>query len=68
MKARMTAQDLWGLGEGELRRELVNGEVIEMAPVGEDGVNRRWLPVWRVTRYPRSARAFARSSSADDAS
>ncbi len=33
-KARLTAQDLWRLGEGDLRRELVNGEVIEMAPVG----------------------------------
>jgi hypothetical protein len=25
-------------------------------------VSRRWLPVWRLIRYPRSARAFARSS------
>jgi len=33
-KARVTAQDLWRLGEGDVRRELVNGEVIEMAPVG----------------------------------
>ncbi len=33
-KARVTAQDLWRLGEGDTRRELVNGEVIEMAPVG----------------------------------
>lgn len=33
-KARVTAQDLWRLGEGDIRRELVNGEVIEMAPVG----------------------------------
>lgn len=33
-KARMTAQDLWQLGEGDVRRELVNGEVVEMAPVG----------------------------------
>ncbi|MBI2154247.1 MAG: Uma2 family endonuclease, partial [Candidatus Rokubacteria bacterium] len=32
-KARVTAQDLWRLGEGDTRRELVNGEVIEMAPV-----------------------------------
>jgi Uma2 family endonuclease len=33
-KARVTAQDLWRLGEGDIRRELVNGEIIEMAPVG----------------------------------
>lgn len=33
-KARLTAQDLWRLGEGDIRRELVNGEVVEMAPVG----------------------------------
>jgi len=33
-KARVTAHDLWRLGEGDTRRELVNGEVIEMAPVG----------------------------------
>ena len=33
-KARVTAQDLWRLGEGDTRRELVNGEVIETAPVG----------------------------------
>ena len=33
-KARVTAQELWRLGEGDVRRELVNGEVVEMAPVG----------------------------------
>ncbi|MEK7205393.1 MAG: Uma2 family endonuclease, partial [candidate division NC10 bacterium] len=33
-KARITAQDLWRLGEGDVRRELINGEVKEMAPVG----------------------------------
>lgn len=33
-KVRLTAQDLWRLGEGDVRRELVDGEVIEMAPVG----------------------------------
>lgn len=33
-RARLTAQDLWELGEGDVRRELVNGEVIEMPPVG----------------------------------
>lgn len=33
-KARLTAEDLWRLGEGDVRRELVNGEVVEMAPAG----------------------------------
>jgi Uma2 family endonuclease len=33
-KARLTAQDLWQLGEGDTRRELVDGEVREMAPAG----------------------------------
>jgi Uma2 family endonuclease len=33
-KARLTAQDLWRLGEGDTRRELVDGEVREMAPAG----------------------------------
>lgn len=33
-KARVTAQDLWRMGEGDVRRELVDGEVREMAPVG----------------------------------
>jgi Uma2 family endonuclease len=33
-RTKMTAQDLWRLGEGDVRRELVNGEVIEMIPVG----------------------------------
>ena len=32
--ARMTAQDLQCLGEGDLRRELVNGRIIEMPPHG----------------------------------
>ncbi|MBI4572243.1 MAG: Uma2 family endonuclease [candidate division NC10 bacterium] len=34
LKTRVTAQDLWRLGEGDVRRELVNGEVKEMAPAG----------------------------------
>ena len=34
IKARLTAQDLWKLGEGDTRRELVNGEIHEMAPAG----------------------------------
>ena len=33
-KTKLTAEDLWRLGEGDVRRELVNGEVIEMPPVG----------------------------------
>lgn len=33
-KTRLTAQDLWRLGEGDVRRELVDGEVIETTPVG----------------------------------
>ena len=33
-RTKMTAHDLWQLGEGDVRRELVNGEVIEMTPVG----------------------------------
>ncbi len=33
-KARLTALDLWKLGEGDTRRELVDGEVREMAPAG----------------------------------
>ncbi len=34
IKARLTADDLWKLGEGDTRRELVDGEVREMAPAG----------------------------------
>ena len=34
IKARLTAQDLWKLGEGDTRRELVDGEIREMAPAG----------------------------------
>lgn len=33
-KARVTADDLWRRGEGNARRELVDGEVIEMTPAG----------------------------------
>ena len=33
-KVRLTADDLWKLGEGDTRRELVDGEVREMAPTG----------------------------------
>jgi Uma2 family endonuclease len=33
-KVRMTADDLWRLGDGDVRRELVDGEVIEMTPAG----------------------------------
>lgn len=34
IRARLTADDLWRMGTGDARRELVNGEVIEMAPAG----------------------------------
>ena len=33
-EARLTADDLWRLGEGDTRREPVDGEVREMAPAG----------------------------------
>lgn len=33
-RIKVTAEDLWRMGEGDVRRELVNGEVIEMAPAG----------------------------------
>jgi Uma2 family endonuclease len=33
-RARLTAEDLWRMGEGDVRRELVDGEVIEMTPAG----------------------------------
>jgi Uma2 family endonuclease len=33
-RTRLTADDLWRMGEGDVRRELVNGEVIEMTPAG----------------------------------
>lgn len=33
-KVRLTAQDLWRMGEGDVRRELVDGEIREMSPVG----------------------------------
>lgn len=33
-KPRLTAEDLWRLGEGDVRRELVNGEIVEMMPPG----------------------------------
>jgi putative restriction endonuclease len=33
-KVRMTADDLWRLGDGDVRRELVDGEIVEMTPVG----------------------------------
>lgn len=34
VRPRATAADLWRLGEGDARRELVNGEVVEMPPTG----------------------------------
>lgn len=40
--ARLTAEELWRLGEGDVRRELVDGAVVEMAP-----------PTWRWRSYRR---------------
>jgi Uma2 family endonuclease len=34
VKPRVTAEELWRLGEGDVRRELVDGEVVEMGPAG----------------------------------
>jgi hypothetical protein len=31
IKTRVTAEELWRLGEGDLRRDLVNGSVDRMA-------------------------------------
>ena len=31
-KTRQTAEDLWRLGTGDVRRELVDGTIVEMAP------------------------------------
>ena len=31
---RITADDLWRMGTGDVRRELVDGEIIEMTPAG----------------------------------
>lgn len=33
-RIRLTAEDLWRMGEGDVRRELVNGEVLELGPAG----------------------------------
>src|SRR6266496_3229822 len=33
-RMRLTADDLWRMGSGDVRRELVDGEVVEMAPAG----------------------------------
>ena len=35
-KVRLTAEDLWRLGGSDVRRELVDGEVIEMPPAGAE--------------------------------
>lgn len=34
VRPRITAEDLWRLGEGDTRRELIGGEVVQMPPVG----------------------------------
>jgi Uma2 family endonuclease len=33
-RTRLTADDLWRMGTGDVRRELVDGEVIEITPAG----------------------------------
>lgn len=33
-RTRLTAEDLWRMGTGDVRRELVHGAVVEMTPVG----------------------------------
>jgi len=33
-KTPLTAKDLWNMAAGDVRRELVNGEVVEMVPAG----------------------------------
>jgi hypothetical protein len=33
-RVRLTAEDLWKLGESDTRRELVDGQIREMAPAG----------------------------------
>jgi Uma2 family endonuclease len=33
-RTRLTADDLWRMEQSDVRRELVDGEVVEMAPVG----------------------------------
>jgi Uma2 family endonuclease len=33
-RTRLTAEDLWRMGTGDVRRELIHGEVVEMTPVG----------------------------------
>jgi Uma2 family endonuclease len=45
-RTRLTADDLWRMGAGDVRRELVDGEVIEMTPAG--GVHGE--VTWRVCR------------------
>jgi Uma2 family endonuclease len=33
-RTRLTADDLWRMGGGDVRRELVDGEMVELTPVG----------------------------------
>jgi Uma2 family endonuclease len=46
-RVRLTADDLWRMGSGDVRRELVDGEVVEMTPAG--GVHGRVSA--RLARY-----------------
>jgi Uma2 family endonuclease len=50
-RTRLTPDDLWRLGNGDVRRELVNGEIIEMAPSGgQHGIVLSRL-VWLLADY-----------------
>jgi Uma2 family endonuclease len=58
-KTRMTPEDLWRLGDDDVRRELVNGEVIEMTPAGGlhgETVARITLPLMEYIREHRIGR------------
>lgn len=55
--ARLTAQDLIRLGGDDVRRELVNGRVIEMPPRGRSrSTDPTARPACYVTRMPSMAR------------
>ncbi|PYV09182.1 MAG: Uma2 family endonuclease [Acidobacteria bacterium] len=42
-KARLTAEDLWRIPADDIRRELVDGKIIEMAPAG--GIHGKYVTV-----------------------
>jgi Uma2 family endonuclease len=50
-RTRLTPDDLWRLGDGDVRRELVDGEIVEMAPSGgQHGIVLSRL-VWLLADY-----------------